>query len=274
VFCYERKETNQVLSFFGELFAVGKNKLKKFEEMASYPHVIQAPFNEVFNQNHALCGRWKEEFFGNDHPIVLELGCGKGEYTVGLARMFPPKNFIGVDIKGTRMHRGATDALDEGLKNVCFLRTRIEIIHAFFAPSEVDEIWLTFPDPQIKKYRKRLTSTRFLKTYACFLKPEGLIHLKTDSLFMYTYTRELLRINDIDPLADEADLYANGYQDEILGIQTYYESKWLEHGIPIKYLKFRLQNAKNLKEPDVEIEPDDYRSAGRGVKPRRTNSNV
>jgi tRNA (guanine-N7-)-methyltransferase len=283
---------------------VGKNKLKKFEEMATYPHVIQTPFNEVLHQNHALWGKWNEEFFGNDHPIVLELGCGKGEYTVGLARMFPRKNFIGVDIKGNRMHRGATESLNEGLENVGFLRTRIEVIHAFFAPSEVDEIWLTFPDPQIKKYRKRLTSTRFLETYARFLKPGGLIHLKTDSLFMYTYTRELLKVNDVSPLVDEVDLYSSGYQNEtdmnfevpnlqkcmtkihrevhstdnlnifctkeILRIQTYYESKWLEHGIPIKYLMFELQNASNLREPDVEIEPDSYRSAGRGVKPRCT----
>jgi tRNA (guanine-N7-)-methyltransferase len=253
---------------------VGKNKLKKFAEMATYSHVVQAPFDEVFHSNHALYGKWKEQFFGNDNPVVLELGCGKGEYTVGLARLFPGKNFIGVDIKGNRMHRGATDVLNEGLKNAGFLRTRIEAIHAFFAPSEVDEIWLTFPDPQIKKFRKRLTSTRFLSAYGRFLKPGGIVHLKTDSLFMYTYTRELLKANDITPLVDETDLYSNGYQDDILGIQTYYEKKWLDHGIPIKYLKFELQNADELVEPEVEIEPDEYRSAGRGVKPRRTGNQL
>jgi tRNA (guanine-N7-)-methyltransferase len=251
---------------------VGKNKLKKFEDMATFPHVVEAPFNEVFHNNHALYGRWKEEFFGNSNPVVIELGCGKGEYTVGLARLFPQKNFIGVDIKGNRMHRGATDALDEGLKNVGFLRTRIEAIHSFFEPSEVDEIWLTFPDPQIKKFRKRLTCTRFLAAYAKFLKSGGIIHLKTDSLFMYTYTRELLKANNIEPLVDEVDLYANGYQDEILSIQTYYESKWLRHGIPIKYLKFKLGDASGLVEPDVDIEPDSYRSAGRGVRSRRTGN--
>jgi tRNA (guanine-N7-)-methyltransferase len=253
---------------------VGKNKLQKFEEMDTYPHVVQAPFDEVFHNNHALYGRWNENFFGNENPVVLELGCGKGEYTVGLARLFPDKNFIGVDIKGNRMHRGATDALNEGLKNVGFLRTRIEAIHAFFGPSEVDEIWLTFPDPQIKKFRKRLTCTRFLASYSRFLKPGGIIHLKTDSLFMYTYTRELLKVNNIEPLVDEVDLYADGYQNEILSIQTYYESKWLQHGIPVKYLKFELGDATGLVEPEVEIEPDDYRSAGRGVKPRRTGNNV
>lgn len=241
--------------------------------MDAYPHVIQAPFDEVFRKKHHLFGKWKQDFFKNENSIVLELGCGKGEYTVGLARMFPEKNFIGVDIKGNRMHRGATDVLHEGLHNAGFLRTRIEAIQAFFGPSEVDEIWLTFPDPQIKKYRKRLSSTRFLKAYSQFLKPGGLIHLKTDSLFMYTYTLELLKANDIKPLVDETDLYGNGYEDEILTIKTYYESKWLDHGIPIKYLKFELQDTENLMEPDVEIIPDDYRSAGRGVKPRRIANN-
>jgi tRNA (guanine-N7-)-methyltransferase len=242
--------------------------------METYPHVVQAPFSEVYQNNHDLHGKWNGAFFKNNNPVVLELGCGKGEYTVGLARLFPQKNFIGVDIKGNRMHRGATDALNEGMKNVAFLRTRIEAIHAFFAPSEVDEIWLTFPDPQIKKFRKRLTSTRFLKAYARFLKPGGIIHLKTDSLFMYTYTRELLKANDITPLVDERDLYASGYQDDILSIQTYYEKKWLEQGISIKYLKFELHKIDDLVEPDVDIEPDSYRSAGRGVKPRRTGNNV
>ncbi len=237
--------------------------------MAGYSHVVEASFDDVIHNDHALKGRWNHDFFKNDNPIVLELGCGKGEYSVGLGRMFPDKNFIGVDIKGNRMHRGATDALNEGLNNVGFLRTRIELIHAFFGQAEVDEIWLTFPDPQIKKFSKRLTSTRFLESYSRFLKPEGVIHLKTDSLFLYTYTRELLKLNDILPIADETDLYGNSYEDDILGIQTYYESKWLAHGISIKYLKFGINGAEGLNEPDVDIEPDNYRSAGRGVKPRR-----
>jgi tRNA (guanine-N7-)-methyltransferase len=252
---------------------VGKNKLKKFAEMATFPHVVQVPFDEVFNTDHALKGKWKSEFFNNVHPIVLELGCGKGEYTVGLARRFPGKNFIGVDIKGSRMYSGATQSLKEGLKNVGFLRTRIEVVHSFFAPSEVDEIWLTFPDPQIKKAGKRLTGTSFLKRYSSFLKPGGIVHLKTDSKFLYSYTRALLEENNIVPLADVTDLYKSGYQDEMTGIKTYYESKWLEYGIPIKYLKFRLQDEEQLKEPDIEIEPDNYRSAGRSVKPRHWANN-
>ena len=240
--------------------------------MESYSHVVQAPFHEVFEKNHALKGNWRHGFFKNNNPLVLELGCGKGEYAVGLGRMFPFKNFLGVDIKGNRMHRGATDALNEGLTNVGFLRTHIEVVASFFDSGEVDEIWLTFPDPQIKKFRKRLTSTRFLDLYRKFLKPGGIIHLKTDSRFMFTYTRELLKANNIVPGADVPDLYQSDYTDEVLSLRTFYEAKWLAHDIPIKYLQFRLYSQGTLVEPEVEIEPDTYRSAGRGVKPRRSTT--
>jgi tRNA (guanine-N7-)-methyltransferase len=248
---------------------MGKNKLTRFAEMESYDHVFQATYASLKGDDFYMKGRWHREFFSNDNPIVLELGCGKGEYTVGLARLFPGKNFIGVDIKGARMHRGATDSLNEGLKNVAFIRTHIEMIDAFFAADEVSEIWLTFPDPQMKKTRKRMTSTRFLELYKKLLVDNGIIHLKTDSNFMYTYTRELLKENGIVPEVDEKDLYASDFDEEILGIKTYYENKWLEHGIPIKYLRFRLPRDIELKEPDVEIEYDTYRSAGRGVKQRK-----
>ena len=246
---------------------MGKNKLRKFAEMAEYEHVFQATYSDLKEQEFRYKGKW-HEFFRNDNPVVLELGCGKGEYTVGLARLFPDKNFIGVDIKGARMYRGATDAMNEGLKNVAFIRTHIELITSFFGKDEVAEIWLTFPDPQMKKTRKRLTSTRFLNLYRKILTDNGIIHLKTDSNFMYTYTRELLKVNNIIPEVDEKDLYASDFDEEILGIKTYYETKWLGHGIPIKYLRFRLPADTDLKEPDIEIEYDDYRSAGRGVKSR------
>jgi tRNA (guanine-N7-)-methyltransferase len=251
---------------------VGKNKLKKFAEMATYGHVFQATFDDLKKENFHLKGKWNQEFFNNENPIVLELGCGKGEYAVGLARLFPDKNFIGVDIKGARMHRGATDAKNEGLTNVAFLRTHIELIGSFFAKGEVAEIWLTFPDPQMKKVRKRLSSTRFLNLYREIMSDHGLVHLKTDSNFMYTYTNELVNLNSLAVRVNETDLYASGFKGEILSIQTYYESKWLAHGIPIKYLQFEWPVDKNLKEPDIEIEYDDYHSAGRGVKIRKQSN--
>lgn len=247
---------------------MGKNKLKKFAEMAMYEHVFQAGFEDVKSKAFILKGKWHEKYFKNDRPIVLELGCGKGEYTVGLAGLFPEKNFIGIDIKGARMHRGATDAVAKGLHNVAFIRTNIELLQSFFGPGEIDEIWLTFPDPQMKKVRKRLTSSRFLNLYRTFLKPDGIIHLKTDSAFMYEYTNELVKENAFCVMVNVQDLYKSDYQDEILSIQTYYETKWLDHGIPIKYLKFHLPVAGEIVEPDVEFEFDDYHSAGRGVKKR------
>ena len=166
-------------------------------------------------------GNWNRDFFKNDHPIVLELGCGRGEYTVGLGRMYPDKNFIGVDIKGARMWTGATDALNEGMKNVAFLRTNIEIIDRFFAEGEVSEIWLTFSDPQMKKATKRLTSTYFMNRYRKFLTPDGLIHLKTDSNFMFTYTKYMVEENKFPVEFCTDDLYHSGLVDDILGIRTY-----------------------------------------------------
>ena len=165
---------------------MGKNKLKKFREMESIDCVFQYPFGLLREKGFPMKGRWRGEFFHNDGPIVLELGCGKGEYTVGLARRFPDKNFIGIDIKGARMHSGACDARDNGLTNVAFLRTGIELLDNFFAPGEVDEIWITFPDPQMKKVRKRLTGTTFMNLYRKVLKPGGRINLKTDSPFLDT----------------------------------------------------------------------------------------
>src|SRR5574344_527842 len=168
---------------------MGKNKLQKFADMEAYPHVFQYPYSVLENVPFEMKGKWHEEFFKNDHPIVLELGCGRGEYTVELGKLFPDKNFIAVDIKGARMWTGATESLQCGMKNVAFLRTNIEIIDRFFAEDEVSEIWLTFPDPQMKSKTKRLTSTFFMERYRHFMKDGGLIHLKTDSNFMFTYTK-------------------------------------------------------------------------------------
>lgn len=248
---------------------MGKNKLKKFAEMASYAHVFQADFEDLKAEPFGMKGKWRELFFQNDHPIVLELGCGKGEYTVGLAQLYPHKNFIGIDIKGARMHTGATRARELELTNVAFIRTRIELINAFFEADEVDEIWVTFPDPQMKKMSKRLVGTAMLKRYAGFLRSGGKVHLKTDSHFLFTYTCEMLAANHIEPLVCLNDLYHSDYRDPILAIQTYYESKWLGHGLAIKYVQWSLTHREAWNEPETEIEWDNYHSAGRGVKLRK-----
>ena len=245
---------------------MGKGKLEKFADMASYPHVFEYPYSVADNVAFDMKGKWHEKFFGNARPFVLELGCGRGEYTVGLAQMFPDKNFIGVDIKGARMWTGATDALRSGMKNVAFLRTNIEIIDRFFAPEEVSEIWLTFSDPQMKKATKRLTSTYFMERYRRFLKPDGIIHLKTDSNFMFTYTRYMIEENRFPVEFITEDLYHSDLVDDILGIKTYYEQQWLDRGLSIKYIKFRLPQAGELHEPDIEIELDSYRSYNRSKR--------
>ena len=242
---------------------MGKNKLAKFADMEGFPHVFQYPFNALQEKGFGMRGHWGEAFFKNDHPIVLELGCGKGEYTVGLAQLFPDKNFIGVDIKGARMWTGAKASLEAGLGNVAFLRTHIELISCFFATGEVAEIWLTFPDPQMQKVNKRLTSTRFMRMYREILSGDGIIHLKTDSNFLYTYTREMVKANHYPVLFSTDDLYHSGLTDEILSIQTFYERQWLERGLTIKYMKFICEERANLVEPAVEIEPDPYRSFNR-----------
>ena len=243
---------------------MGKGKLQKFAEMETFSNVFQYPFSAIENVPFDMKGRWREMFFRNDNPIVLELGCGKGEYAVGLARMFPNVNFIGVDIKGARMWTGAKQALQEQLPNVAFLRTNIEIIDRFFGEDEVQEIWLTFSDPQMKNARKRLTSTYFLQRYRHFLNDKGLVHLKTDSNFLFTYTREMALHNGLTPEVCTEDLYNDSQLDEatmnILNIRTYYESMWLERGLNIRYMKFRLPKDGELSEPEVEIEFDNYRS--------------
>ena len=243
---------------------MGKGKLAKFADMETYENVFQYPYSVVEHVPFEMQGYWHERYFNNNNPIVLELGCGKGEYTVELAKQHPDINFIGVDIKGARMWTGATLALNEGLKNVAFLRTNIEIIERFFSPDEVQEIWLTFSDPQMKNPRKRLTSSWFLNRYRKFLVDSGIIHLKTDSNFLFTYTQYLVEKNQLPVLLRTTDLYAEPLDSsefsEAASIQTYYESMWIERGLNIKYMKFRLPHNVVLEEPDVEIELDDYRS--------------
>lgn len=239
---------------------MAKNKLAKFAEMETLENVFQPTHEEVFRTDYKLKGKWGEQVFGNDHPIVLEVGCGKGEYSVGLDELYPEKNFIGLDIKGARMWTGAKAAEEKGMKNVVFLRTHAEELESIFAPGEISEIWITFPDPQMAKARKRLTGTRFLSLYRKFLKENGLIHLKTDSPFLYQYTAELVKINHLPVNINTSDLYGSGLDDKILGIKTFYERQWLSRGKTIKYIQFSLAGSPQLVEPEIDIEKNDYHS--------------
>jgi tRNA (guanine-N7-)-methyltransferase len=229
---------------------LSKNKLKKFEELETFERVFQPPFEDFFGKDYILKGKWNRTVFGNDQPLVLELGCGKGEYTVGLAKKFPGMNFIGVDIKGARIWRGAKISNEENIVNSAFLRTRIEFISSFFAKDEVSEIWLTFPDPQLKKRRnkKRLSGSVFLSKYQNFLKDGGIIHLKTDNRVLYDYTLTLAQFNSLEILLQTDDLYHSGLADDILDIRTFYEKQYLAEGLSIHYLKFRLSNEKVIDE--------------------------
>ncbi|QBA65092.1 tRNA (guanosine(46)-N7)-methyltransferase TrmB [Muriicola soli] len=219
-----------------------KNKLKRFKENESFPNVIQPTREEVLNGLFPHKGKWSE-VFGNENPLIVELGCGKGEYTVELARMHPENNYIGIDIKGARLWRGAKTALEDSLENVHFIRSQIGLIDALFAEGELSEIWITFPDPQIKykRTKHRLTNLEFLKKYARVLKKQGIVHLKTDSEFMHGYTLGILQAAKMDILYSNHDVYKNeGSPKEVLEIQTFYENQYLELGKPITYLKFRM----------------------------------
>jgi tRNA (guanine-N7-)-methyltransferase len=249
---------------------MAKNKQAKFAEMATCTNVFQYTFDALKEKGFPLKGKW-HTYFDNPHPIVLELGCGKGEYAVGLARRYPEKNFIGVDVKGARMWAGATQALKEGLSNVAFLRTRIELLRHFFAQDEVSEIWITFPDPQMKKTNKRLTSVRFMEEYGRLLKDGGIIHLKTDSKFLYEYTRAMIKENRLTTLLDTGDLYRSGPDEEALKIHTFYEEQWLSRGLSIKYLRFLCPGDLRWTEPDIVLERDEYRSFGREARTQCSN---
>jgi tRNA (guanine-N7-)-methyltransferase len=245
---------------------MSKNKLKKFAEMAQMKNVFEFDLQKILQgENFGLKGRWNFDFFKNENPIVLELGCGRGEYTLGLAATCPEKNYIGIDIKGARMWSGATEANALNLKNAAFVRTDIKTLNAFFELDEISEIWFTFPDPQMKKQRKRLTSTQFLNYYKKILKDKGAIHLKTDSNFLFTYTCALIEKNNLPIIEKTDDLYLSEIyrQNPALQIKTYYENQWAARGIKIKYLEFLLKKKSELQEPQIEIEFDEYRSYGR-----------
>jgi len=221
-----------------------KNKLRRFRENETFSNVYQPGREDVLNNTFSLKGNWNKEVFKNDNPIVLELGCGKGEYSVELARRYPNTNFIGVDIKGSRFWRGAKTAVEENIPNVAFLRTQIELIENCFGTNEVDEIWITFPDPQIKykRTKHRLTNAEFLARYKNILKPEGIVNLKTDSEFMHGYTLGLLHGAGHKVLYANHNVYRNeGAPEVVTAIQTFYESQYLEQNKPITYIKFQIK---------------------------------
>ncbi len=259
---------------------MGKNKLRKFAEMETFRNVFQCGARDMETAQEVLAmkGNWRKNFFHNDNPIVLELGCGRGEYTVGLAELYPDKNFIGVDIKGARMWAGAKEAIEKNLPNVAFLRTNIEVLTNFFSPDEIDEIWITFPDPQMKKATKRLTSTYFMNRYRQVLKNEGIIHLKTDSPFLFIYTSEMVKLNNLPIIVCTDNLYKKTLpqwgemEGAILSLKTHYEKQWLDRGMTIKYIQFRLPQSGELQEPDIEIEHDSYRSYGRNQRPKQKST--
>ena len=251
---------------------MGHGKLKKFAENETFRCLLQPDAasvlakpegsKELVLRDHAIKGRWNADMFAKDQPIVVELGCGKGDYTIALARRHPEMNFIGVDIKGARLWKGAKEATEEAMGNVAFLRTRIEFIDAFFGPGEVSEIWLTFSDPQLRgSENSRLTSPLFLARYSRFLKPGGIVHLKTDSRFLYEYTQSVIRANNLEVLASGVDIYNAPLvipseakeslrdMDAVFEVQTFYETMFLKMGLPITYLAFRLGERKEFAFP-------------------------
>ena len=230
---------------------MGKKKLQRFAENATFKHVVQPNLTDTLHTGNAIKGKWNEQMFKNNNPITLELGCGRGEYSVELARKNQHRNYIGVDIKGARLWRGAKTAFEENLKNVAFLRSRIEFITHYFDKNEIDEIWITFPDPQLKKRRakNRLTHSSFLTLYQQFVKDDNTVHLKTDSLFLHKYTKKILNHNGIEIIEQSENIYAQS-TSETLAIKTTYEQKFLEQALPITYLKFKLDKLKKLTEPE------------------------
>jgi tRNA (guanine-N7-)-methyltransferase len=226
---------------------MSKGKLEKFAEMKNFSNVLQPDIKNYIGKNFELKGKW-HQFFGNNNPIILELGCGKGEYSVGLAQKYPNKNFIGIDIKGARIYTGAKLALELNLKNILFIRSKIEFLDIFFDSDEISEIWLPFPDPQRKKQKKRLLNARFLNLYKSFLVHNGTIHLKTDNPNLYTYTLKILNYNNIQPIIATDDLYNSDLNNDATAIQTFYEKMFLSQGKKIFYIEFKLNKNITYKE--------------------------
>ncbi|MCK9305587.1 MAG: tRNA (guanosine(46)-N7)-methyltransferase TrmB [Bacteroidales bacterium] len=239
---------------------MGKNKLKRFAENSTFHNLFQPGLKEVFNTDYYMKGNWCGNYFKNNNPVIIELGCGRGEYTVEMGRRFPERNFIGIDIKGARIWRGAKSAVEENLANVAFLRCRIEFIESLFGEDEVSEIWITFADPQINRHNKRLTGTRFLERYRKFLKSSGIVHLKTDSLYLHNYTMLLALENRLEIIESNLDIYGSGRADELLSIKTKYETQFLTSGSAITYMAFRINTSGKLTEPEImdfsEITPE------------------
>lgn len=223
---------------------MGKNKLAKFAENETFPNLFQPGYQSLIADGFEHRGKWNKDFFKNDNPIVVELGCGKGEYTVGLADRYRDKNFVGVDVKGARLWQGCKTSNVKEMNNVAFIRTKIQELSHFFGENEISEIWITFPDPQPRKSKtkKRLTSPEFLDRYRPLLKKDAVIHLKTDDLGLYKYTMEVVRQNNLKLIYSTKDLYNSDFDGDVLGIKTFYEKIWLEQGFSIKYVEFSLND--------------------------------
>lgn len=228
----------------------GKDKLRKFRENETLSTIFQPTTEEVLNRDYSIKGEWGNKIFNNNNPIIIELGCGKGEYTIALAEKFPNKNFIGIDIKGARLWKGAKYAHENKLKNVAFVRTRIEFITSIFAQNEISEIWITFADPQLSKSRKRLTGSMFLERYRAFLKEDGIINLKTDSKFLHQYTLASVEANKLTLIEANSDIYGSGRADDILSIKTFYEACYIRKGLEITYMAFKLDTKCAFIEPN------------------------
>ncbi|MEA2042319.1 MAG: tRNA (guanosine(46)-N7)-methyltransferase TrmB [Bacteroidota bacterium] len=228
---------------------MSKNKLAKFAENETFDHLFQPRPHTMLKDDFFLKGKWRKEYFKNNNPIVLEVGCGKGEYTTGLAQLFPSKNFIGIDYKGPRLWKGCKTTEEKNLTNVAFIRNKIEFINSFFAENEIDDIWITFPDPQAKKDKKKLTSERFLNNFNTILKPGGKIRLKTDSKHLYEFTKKIIKLNAIELVFDSPDIYGENKVGEAHNIKTFYEKQFLTEAKEITLLKFKLEKDIDYKNP-------------------------